>query len=200
VFFRGRDQALTPTVALTFDDGPSAHTLEILAMLADSNQRATFFVIGKHIKGNEDILRTLVLGKNEIGLHGWDHSRISTLTVSELRGQIRMCRTAVRRACGVDPKWWRSPWGRTENTAAEIILGSGLRIAPLGIDVFDCERSAGKIVDLVRERLTDESIVCLHDGVAPNGREKTKSRVETVKAVGELLGHCRSVTLSELIG
>jgi peptidoglycan/xylan/chitin deacetylase (PgdA/CDA1 family) len=42
-------------VALTFDDGPSKETYGILKLLKKEKVRATFFVLGKRIKGNEKL-------------------------------------------------------------------------------------------------------------------------------------------------
>lgn len=44
-------------IALTFDDGPHEVTLELLRVLKRYDVRATFFVVGKMIKGRESILR-----------------------------------------------------------------------------------------------------------------------------------------------
>ena len=40
-------------LALTFDDGPSPWTIEILDLLAEHGARATFFVLGANIAGRE---------------------------------------------------------------------------------------------------------------------------------------------------
>lgn len=190
---------MTPTVALTFDDGPGPWTTDILTLLAEHESRATFFVIGNQIKGNEQILQAQVNGGHEIGLHGWDHTALIDLPMFELRGQIHLSRKAVEVACGVTPRWWRSPWGRTTPDAADVILSSGLRLIGLGLDVYDTERQADRIAELVVDGLEKERIICLHDGVAPNGRERVKSRKQTVLALPTILEHCRSVTLSEML-
>jgi peptidoglycan/xylan/chitin deacetylase (PgdA/CDA1 family) len=45
--------------ALTFDDGPSKHTKEILEILKKENVKATFFVLGSHIDKNKDVLKKI---------------------------------------------------------------------------------------------------------------------------------------------
>ena len=44
-------------IALTFDDGPSEITLQILALLKEYNAKATFFCIGKNIEQYPEILK-----------------------------------------------------------------------------------------------------------------------------------------------
>ena len=47
-------------MALTFDDGPNEHyTAQVLELLAQYKAPATFFLIGKNIKGNESILKKI---------------------------------------------------------------------------------------------------------------------------------------------
>lgn len=188
-----------PHVALTFDDGPGDATAAILDVLRDADAHATFFVLGVNILGHAQELERMTLEGHEIALHGHDHTRVDELTSAELRGQIALAKQAVHHYAGVTPRFWRSPWGQTSNEAAEVILREGLRIVGTGLDAYDCARSANDICKAVIPNLADETIVCLHDGVAPNGREEKKSRVETVRALPRILEHCTSVTLSEVL-
>src|SRR5215211_6631811 len=57
-----------PLVALTFDDSPHAtSTPRILDVLDAHDVRATFFMIGEHIVGNEEVVRRLVNEGHELG-------------------------------------------------------------------------------------------------------------------------------------
>lgn len=188
-----------PRVALTFDDGPSEWTASLLDVLAKHKARATFFVLGVNIAAHGDLLARMQREGHEIGLHGHDHTEVDDLTSAQLRGQIALTKQAVYHHAGVTPRFWRSPWGRTGDRAAEVIMSEGLRIIGTGLDSHDCARSANDICRAVIPSLADETIVCLHDGVAPNGREATKSRAQTVLALPRILEHCTSVTISELL-
>ena len=49
-----------PRIALTFDDGPhSVYTEKLLDGLKERDIRATFFLIGKNIEGNEDVVKRI---------------------------------------------------------------------------------------------------------------------------------------------
>ena len=61
------------TVYLTFDDGPSIYTNEILDILADFNVKATFFVIGKTDKASKETYQRIVEEGHAIGLHSYSH-------------------------------------------------------------------------------------------------------------------------------
>lgn len=57
---------------LTFDDGPSSHTKEILDILKSYNVKATFFVLGSNIR-NEAILKDIVNEGHSLGNHTHSH-------------------------------------------------------------------------------------------------------------------------------
>lgn len=62
------------TAYLTFDDGPSSNTFEILDILKDLNVRATFFVVGSAItREREDALRRMINEGHTIGIHTYSH-------------------------------------------------------------------------------------------------------------------------------
>lgn len=61
-------------LVLTFDDGPgSILTPEILNILASSNAKATFFLLGRNIAGCEAIVRQIAEQGHDISSHGYDH-------------------------------------------------------------------------------------------------------------------------------
>ena len=65
--------ALDNSVALTFDDGPSPDTLEILDFLRDENIKATFFLIGREVEKYPEIVKRIAADKHEIGNHSYSH-------------------------------------------------------------------------------------------------------------------------------
>lgn len=81
-WFYGRSQRLLLAnravkgnfLSLTFDDGPGDRlTKVILEMLAEANAKATFFILGKNVKGREEILKQIASQGHEIGSHGYEH-------------------------------------------------------------------------------------------------------------------------------
>ena len=59
------------TIYLTFDDGPSEHTLELLEVLAKYNVKATFFVTGS---AKLEYLPQIAASGHSIGLHSATHN------------------------------------------------------------------------------------------------------------------------------
>ena len=61
------------TVYLTFDDGPSAITEEILDILDREDIKATFFVIGPEGEKTDERLLKIYEKGNTVGIHSWSH-------------------------------------------------------------------------------------------------------------------------------
>ena len=101
-----------PTIYLTFDDGPSENTRAVLSVLARHNVPATFFLLGRHIKGHESILEAIASAGHGIGNHSFNHFSARCLTLSELSREFDRCAERIR---AVLPDWSagliRPPYG-----------------------------------------------------------------------------------------
>lgn len=75
-------------IALTFDDGPSKYTDEILEILKENDACATFFVIGNKIQIYKETMQKMVAYGNEIGNHSYNHKWLTKLTETDLKEQI----------------------------------------------------------------------------------------------------------------
>lgn len=188
-----------PTVALTFDDGPSRWTPALLDALAAHLGHATFFVLGCHIAGREQILQRALLEGHELGVHGWDHTAVPELSAAELGWQLQATVDALTGLGAPRPGLWRAPWQQADAGALDVARGLGLAHCSVTLDGRDVSRPANAVVRLLAPRLHDDAVVGLHDGVAPNGEQHVRDRLGTVAAVEQLLKLCRSVTVSELL-
>ena len=84
-------------VALTFDDGPRADTTSVLlAGLDERDAKATFFLIGRQIAGNEDLVERMEEEGHQVGSHTWNHVRLTDLSQDTLRREGSAQTVAVR--------------------------------------------------------------------------------------------------------
>lgn len=101
-------------IFLTFDDGPTdSVTPLVLDTLLEKGVRATFFVIGRQIRGREDILRRIDGEGHALGIHSYTH-RYKEIYRSEeaLLQDIAHCRAAIRRVLPYfSAKIYRFPGG-----------------------------------------------------------------------------------------
>lgn len=97
---------------LTFDDGPSANTYQILDALKESGQKATFFIVAKNIPGHEDALRRMAEEGHTVAIHTYSHDyRGIYASVEAYLEDFHQAYEAIYKACGVHPTLFRFPGG-----------------------------------------------------------------------------------------
>jgi peptidoglycan-N-acetylglucosamine deacetylase len=193
-----------PQVALTFDDGPDARwTPAILDILAERGVRATFFVLGMHVERAPELARAVAAG-HEIGCHSHAHERDGVASMSAFRADVARFRAVVGREVGVDPRFYRFPWGdRGRIEPWDVLALERMTCVHWSASGGDDALDADAIVARVRRRLEPGAILLLHDGVAP-GSVRRGSRDETVRALPGVLdaiaaSGLRPVTVGELL-
>src|SRR5215207_9542159 len=78
-----------PLVALTFDDSPHVtSTPRILDVLAAHDAHATFFMIGEHVAGNEEVVHRLINEGHELGNHMLSDAPSARLSAAEFERQL----------------------------------------------------------------------------------------------------------------
>src|SRR5690606_26813030 len=101
----------TRTVALTFDDGPSAYTDRLLDVLRRLRVPATFFVLGEHIADHPREIQRMIDEGHTIANHSWSHPDMATLSAADQGAQVRETATAIQAAGGANPRLFRPPYG-----------------------------------------------------------------------------------------
>jgi peptidoglycan/xylan/chitin deacetylase (PgdA/CDA1 family) len=187
-------------VALTFDDGPSDTTLEgILAVLATSRVRATFFVIGNELETHAGAGRRLVSAGHELGNHSYSHRRM--VLTSPAAAQIEVERTdRLIRATGYDgPILFRPPYGVKFVGLPWFLKQSGRTSVTWDIEpesYGEVASSASAIVRHVLERVRPGSIILLHPWY-PGGAPTRQAIADIIQGVHDR--GFRFVTISELL-
>lgn len=151
-------------IALTFDDGPAAHTTRLLDLFARYGGKATFFLTGACIEGQQDILRRMVAQGHEIGIHGWDHQDLTTLTAEEAARQIMRTRAAIREAIGADTRLVRPPYGSVNPTLQAVGQQLGVAFINWSVITMDWELlNAEAVCHQILSQASDGAIVLCHD-------------------------------------
>lgn len=187
-------------VALTFDDGPlPAATPKILAMLAEADVPATFFVNGKDLARFPTLGPMLVAAGHELGNHGDTHSMLIGKSLDTLRGELDRTDAQIRRAGYTGPIHFRPPYGKKFVALPWLLKRTGRTTILWDIEP-DSKRamaddSAG-MVSYVSERVQPGSIIIMH--VMTSTRQPSLDAVPGI--ITELKGKgYRFVTVSELI-
>lgn len=168
-------------VALTFDDGPTAHTGPMLDALAARGVSATFFTTGRNVNNFPEIAARIVDEGHEIACHGHNHPLMTQMSEVEVRLQLINSRNAVSEATGgAAMTLFRPPYGAHNNTVRMAAEDNGMALVLWSIDTFDWrDRDVETIVSRVigangRPRVEDGDIILMHDtmptSVAAAGR------------------------------
>lgn len=100
-------------IALTFDDGPySVNTFRILEILEKYDAKATFFMLGSRVSGEEDTLKALLDQGHQIASHSYNHPDFSSLSLDEINKQLQDTENEFKRATGFEGEIYvRPPYG-----------------------------------------------------------------------------------------
>jgi peptidoglycan/xylan/chitin deacetylase (PgdA/CDA1 family) len=176
-----------PILYLTFDDGPSsALTPQIVELLGQYGAKATFFVIGVHVRRAPAALRPVAEAGHTIANHTLAHKSLAGTSRAAFAKELQDTETIVQRAVGdlLPPdhlmRFLRPPGGATDANTAAYAAELGYQVAAWDIDPKDWRRpGAAAIASHVLRRAFPGAVVVLHDG---GGGSQ-----QTVTALGAIL-------------
>ncbi|SDT66196.1 bifunctional polysaccharide deacetylase/glycosyltransferase family 2 protein [Actinoplanes derwentensis] len=161
-------------IVLTFDDGPDPeYTPEILAVLAEYDVPATFFMIGSEISKYPDLVQQVVAEGHEIGIHTFTHPELSSKNDWRRTVEMRETQLALAGAAGVTSVIFRPPYSSTvaalDDTNWSVIaeMGeAGYLTVVNDLDSRDWEAGVtnADIVEAVTPDDGEGAILLFHDG------------------------------------
>jgi cellulose synthase/poly-beta-1,6-N-acetylglucosamine synthase-like glycosyltransferase/peptidoglycan/xylan/chitin deacetylase (PgdA/CDA1 family) len=179
---------LPKTVLLTFDDGPSPYTSQILDILREKHVEATFFIIGKEAVAYP-VLDRIYTDGHEIGNHTYTHPDLSTLPDWRIRLELNLTRMIISSQTDHATRLFRPPFLGSD-TLTPSSLGTVHRAAELGYisvgETIDSEDWHKPGVDKIISNATNGSggIILLHDGGG--------DRSQTVQALPKIIDYYQS--------
>lgn len=174
-------------VALTFDDGPSESTPEILDVLAAYSVPATFFQVGLNVERLPGIARAVAEAGHSIGNHSHTHPLFCFRTPRFVEDDLRRAQETIRTHAGVQPEWFRAPFGVRwfGLDRAQRRLGlTGVMWSAIG---QDWKRNASAVVSRLQTGISNGAILCLHDGRELRARPDIRATVEAVRRLVPVL-------------
>ncbi|HEY2107414.1 MAG TPA: polysaccharide deacetylase family protein [Candidatus Binataceae bacterium] len=180
--WRGSDRRRA--VALTFDDGPTKATPEILQALYSFNVRATFFECGMNTERHPDIAREVARAGHQIGNHSHSHPNCALKSPGFIRDEFRRAQNAIQTATGVTPRLMRAPYGVRWFGFGRMQQELGLQGVMWSIIGRDWRLPAAAIAARIISRVKPGDIICLHDG---RGTLENPDISQTVEAVRRII-------------
>ncbi|MDR1699897.1 MAG: polysaccharide deacetylase family protein [Lachnoclostridium sp.] len=179
-------------IALTFDDGPKRGVTDrILDTLEKHNVKATFFVIGRQVGANSDLVKRAKDMGCEIGNHTWEHRTLTKLKKEQIRTTLNRTNFVVRKKAKYDIQMVRPTYGSVDKKVKESANGP---IVFWCVDTKDWNhKKAKEIQNMIVGKVRDGDIVLMHD-----------IYTETSKALKKIVPYLKKsgfdiVTVSEMM-
>ncbi len=134
-----REKTDRKVVYLTFDDGPHPpETERVLDVLREHGARATFFLIGSKVSGNEAVLRRMLEEGHALGLHTYSHAgTFPLLSFDKMLADVNEGKRSVESVAGKKISLFRPPFGVTNPTIAKVVRILGLHTVGWDVRSFD---------------------------------------------------------------
>jgi len=152
-------------VALTFDDGPTQRTDEILKVLDEESVKATFFLVGSSIEKYPEETKKLAEDGQEIGNHSYSHRRMVLMGYDTVMREIEDTDALIREAGYTGEILFRPPnckklfilpWYLYQNGRTTITFDIEPNTYP------EVNKSAESIAEYVIRNTRPGSIILLH--------------------------------------
>lgn len=152
-----------PKVALTFDDGPSRkYTPELLDGLKEKGIHATFFLMGKNIEGNEELVKRIQEEGHLIGNHTYNHVQLDKISSALAKEEIEKTSNEIYKITGEYPTYLRPPFGAWRK---DLELSVTMFPVMWDVDTLDWEsKNVTSVLHIVENNVEDGSIILMHDG------------------------------------
>ena len=187
-------------VYLTFDDGPSSNTKQILKILNEYDVKATFFVNGKQ---NEELRNLITEISNEghsIGMHSYSHKYSEVYSsVDAFSEDLEAIEHLIYAQTGVHPTIYRFPGG-SSNSVSRGVIGNYIDILSdknieyvdwnissadaTGTTSLDPDIIVGNVLDSYKKSDYHTNVVLMHD---------TDLRDSTVEALPDIIKGLRNM-------
>ena len=169
-------------IALTFDDGPRrSTTTRLLDGLAERGVKATFFLIGRQIADNADVVERMDREGHQIGIHTFGHVQLTDLNQTDFDAQVESTRTLLKDLLGHNDFLLRPPYGKWDEGVKK---RAGCPIILWSIDPEDWDdKNTDRVVNMVVNQARDGGIILLHD-IYPESVDAALQIVDKLHAQG----------------
>ena len=152
-------------IALTFDDGPSIFTLEVLDLLKKYNAKATFFCIGKNVEAHPEIIKQIIAEGHLVGNHSYNHSKFFDFyNAASITDEIQKTDAILEKYTSKKINFFRPPYGVTTPSIRRALKTTGHKVIGWNIRSLDGgTKDLNLIFNRIIKRVSPGGIVLLHD-------------------------------------
>ena len=194
----GATERAEKMIYLTFDDGPSDRTDEILAVLAEKDVKATFFVTGKSDEKDLERMRRIVEEGHTIGMHSYSH--VYATIYASVEGFLEDFYNnflQIREVTGQSPTVFRFPGGSINGYDAGFYKEIISEMIRRGFVPFDWNISSE---DAVTTRIQSASVLTANVVRGARGKVRgfvlfhdSEAKTTTPRALGSAIDQLRAM-------
>lgn len=179
-------------LALTFDDGPhTEYTKTLLDGLKKRGIKASFFLVGENIPGNEELVNQMEEDGHLVGTHCFSHEDLTKVSIEKACRDILKTNDMIEQITGKRPEYIRPPYGIWNQTLEDCV-----EMTPVfwDIDTLDWKsQNSGKILRHIEKNAGKHQVILLHD-VFGTSVEAALAAIDTLTSQGYTF-----VTVDELL-
>lgn len=183
-------------VALTFDDGPTAYTREVLKTLQEKDIKATFFVMGSELQKQPQIGEAIVVAGHELGNHTYSHQRMWFKSQAFIADEIEKTNILIRNTGYKGDIHFRPPYGKKLLGLPWYLKQHNIKTIMVDVEPDTYGSDADFLVAYTLENTKPGSIILLHPfcDSCRGQREAISQTIDGLQAKGY-----QFVTVSELL-
>lgn len=169
-------------VALTFDDGPDREcTEDLLDGLKNRGVKASFFLMGQNIEGNEDLVLRMKEEGHLVGNHSYRHEPLTQAGLEQVCDSFARTGEMIWEITGIRPEYARPPYGDWNE---ELECRTELSTVLWDVDSLDWNYQDRKqIADKVCREIENGDIVLMHD-IFQSSQEAALDIIDRLTAEG----------------
>lgn len=151
-------------VALTFDDGPSKYSREIVDILEKYDAGGTFFFIGRNIKEHTDDVEYVHSKGYSIGAHSLTHPDMRKLSYDNQKLQVVSSVELIEEITNEKVTLFRPPYGAYGKNLKDILFKNNYKMTLWNNDPEDWRsQNSDKIFNHIKNTNVSGSIILLHE-------------------------------------
>ncbi|KAI9224837.1 hypothetical protein BC828DRAFT_372464 [Blastocladiella britannica] len=124
---------------LTFDDGPTQYTPNLLANLKQANRTGTMFLIGSAMQAYPGYAQDIMAAGHIVGSHTYSHFNMSKQSNESLYQDMALLDYASTLVLGLRPRFLRPPYGSFTTAISDFYNQTDLHMVAWNLDSFDYE-------------------------------------------------------------
>jgi peptidoglycan/xylan/chitin deacetylase (PgdA/CDA1 family) len=172
-----------PAIALTFDDGPSESTPELLEILASHGAPATFFQCGANVRRLPQVSREVAALGHEIGNHTDTHPKLYFQSARFIHSELARAQETIQQTTGLRPRLFRAPYGARWFGLRQAQQRLGLLGVTWTTLALDWKWPEPRVIQRLLNGSANGAIFCLHDGRRLEPKPDIRATLGALRAV-----------------